>query len=126
MIDVQVVGHSGRFHPGQSVQVNVVWEYEKPPKTIELQLEWHTEGKGDTDIEEMSVEVWRDLDARGQRTWEVVMPRGPLSLEGVLISIRWAIHCTVKPSKDERVIPFLLSHGSAPVRSTRVEKVPKG
>lgn len=83
------------YAPGETLHARIEWDLDSPPRAIHLELRWDTEGKGTSDYEVVKGEKWTGLSARGNQTWSVRLPRGPLSLDGRLIRIHWSLRCRV-------------------------------
>jgi hypothetical protein len=68
--------------------------------TIELSVLWRTEGKGDEDMGVILFEEWsaddRPFDFDRPHAFRVLLPRAPLSYDGVLIKIRWLARARVR------------------------------
>jgi hypothetical protein len=83
-----------RFFPnGEAAQFDFEWQLDSNElqQSIEIELLWYTMGKGTTD---RHVEQTASLTADGQTglaSWKTILPRGPLSFEGTLISLQWEI-----------------------------------
>ena len=116
MLKIDVANYSTALLPGDRMVATIEWDFPSSPSSISISLEWFTEGKGDGDTQSIATESWQPMDSRGSKTWESILPRGPLSLSGPLISIRWQLRVTCKKPKEEATFPFVLSHGESPIR----------
>jgi hypothetical protein len=63
---------------------------------VEVSVLWYTEGKGDEDIgvhffEKLAPEEGEYLDPAQVRRIVAVLPRSPLSYDGFLLKIHWAV-----------------------------------
>jgi len=62
-------------------------------RAIERSLLWYTEGKGEEDIGVHFFERISDrkgmVDAAAEGSFESLLPRSPLSYEGLIVKIRW-------------------------------------
>lgn len=80
-----------RFAPGERLDVAVAWELSKPPKRLTLELVWRTQGRGRTDARAAHRVIWEGgLAAAGAQVVPWVMPAGPWTHEGKLVSVGWA------------------------------------
>lgn len=101
MIQIELMHEDGRtgedwFFPGELVIVSVQWELPKEDCDMQVQLLWETEGKGTDERESAHEEYWTVEAVRGEKRFEWLLPRGPLSLEGNLLKIRWYVDCYVE------------------------------
>jgi len=126
-VEIQLDHPDGVYAPGETVSVELSWRSSVSIRSIELTLAWSTEGKGDTNSDIVVEQRWDDLVSKTSLEWSFVMPRGPLSLNGQLVSIYWNLECAVEfegSSRDENHgIPIQLSLGPNPIALSRVEAV---
>src|SRR4051794_17390371 len=86
--------HQG-YRPGERITglYDLTLEGEAAAEALEVSILWYTEGKGNEDL---GVHHFERQGAgsgeviRGGR-FEVQLPPGPLSYEGVLVKVRWCI-----------------------------------
>jgi hypothetical protein len=69
-------------------------------KAVEISVLWFTEGKGDEDLavhyfERLSAGDVPDLNLSELRRFQTVLPKSPLSYEGVLVKICWCVRVRV-------------------------------
>lgn len=121
MLSVKLDRPDRSYAPGETLNAHVEWSPETNPGTIDLELGWMTEGKGTSDNDVAEEEEWTDLAPQGNKTWSIVVPRGPLSLKGQLIQIQWTLRCTVD-GKQEVSIPLTVSPTKRPVRLSRIDE----
>lgn len=93
MLDITLDRADRSYLPGEYLQAHVQWDFDLPPRAIHLELRWDTEGKGTSDSEVVAEETWSGVPARGNQTWSLTLPRGPMSLNGHLIRIQWTLRC---------------------------------
>jgi len=79
------------FRPGDEVVGTASWQLERAPRELEVRLFWRTEGKGTQDVHIADTVRYADAAASEQREFLLVVPRGPFSFSGSLISLIWAI-----------------------------------
>jgi hypothetical protein len=65
-------------------------------KAVEISVLWFTEGKGDEDLavhyfERLAASDIPDIDLSELRRFQTVLPKSPLSYEGVLVKICWCV-----------------------------------
>jgi hypothetical protein len=65
-------------------------------KAVEVSVLWHTEGKGDEDMDVH--EFWRrdaddgrEIDPSQPERFSTTLPNSPLSYEGQIVKIRWCV-----------------------------------
>ena len=94
-------GETG-FVPGELIrfacQIDAVPS--KQVQAIEVSVLWRTEGKGDEDMgvhffKRMTLGDEDESDFLTQPKFETHLPRSPLSYDGVILKIRWAIRVRV-------------------------------
>ncbi len=101
--------------PGQTVAGEALWDLQDDPETIQINLGWYTEGKGTRDEELVETIMVNNPGTIGKQTFSFVMPEGPLSCSGRLISFLWGIECSLKKGKDKAFRPLILTHGEAEI-----------
>jgi hypothetical protein len=67
--------------------------------SLEVSVQWHTEGKGDEDLgvhffEKVSLQ--QNPDAGTVRRFSTRLPQSPLSFEGLLVKIVWSVRVRAK------------------------------
>jgi hypothetical protein len=91
-----------RYAPGEvlagAFQIDAVDSAEI--KAVEISVLWFTEGKGDEDLavhyfERLAADDLPDLDLTELRRFQTVLPKSPLSYEGVLVKICWCVRVRV-------------------------------
>lgn len=113
---IQLAHDRHAFSPGDTVRGSARWQLSRPPDSVVVRLFWYTEGKGTQDvviIEEKQLEA----SAQQSREFEFLLPSGPYSFSGKLISLTWAIELvcsgaeavaretlTVSPSGQEIIL----------------------
>ena len=102
--------------PGQVLDGTVVWDFNSPPSKLTLELSWQTSGKGTDDSETVYTEDWSPDSNSGEKKFQIHLPRGPISVQGNLISIGWRIECTSKRPNATSNKPIVLSHLNQPIR----------
>ncbi len=86
------------YWPGETVVGSAIWQLDEPAREIELRLFWHTEGKGDRDLEIVAWQRIESASPTGQREFSLTIPdTAPPSFSGKLISLLWAIELVVEP-----------------------------
>lgn len=121
MIQIELMHEDGLtgedwFYPGELVLIRIGWELPQENCLLKLQVLWETEGKGTDQSETAHEESWTVSTVRGEKTFEWLMPRGPLSCEGMLLKIRWYVDCYVETLGIKARKPMQLSTSREPVR----------
>lgn len=96
-------GGRDSFLPGETIKGVAAWALDAVPKKAELRLFWYTEGKGTSDIEVLQTEVFHSLESQAVKPFRFELPYEPFSLDGRLVSVRWALELIVRAPK-ERVL----------------------
>jgi hypothetical protein len=115
------------FLPGEIVEGVAAWAFADAPKTAELRLFWFTEGKGTSDLEVVHTEVFDDLFEQAVKPFRFELPYEPASVEGRLVSFRWAIELVVRAPK-ERVLrlDLVVSPSGEPYKLREVTEGARG
>ena len=87
-----------------------------PFKAVELAVMWHTEGKGDEDLdvhyfERHEGDAAPALDLRRAQRFSTPLPASPLSYDGVIVKVKWCVRVRVFLAKGKEVVveePFRL------------------
>ncbi|MFN7732764.1 MAG: hypothetical protein ACK5OB_12730 [Pirellula sp.] len=123
-IALQLDRADGVYAPGETMIVTARWRSGVTVDYMECAVEWSTEGKGDSNGDAVAEEIWDDLQSVHSVEWKVVLPRGPLSVQGQLLSIVWAVHCDAQiegdRSEETQEIQFTLTHGREPLVLNKV------
>lgn len=105
-----------KCRPGQLMNASVVWDLGATTSDLMLEVTWQTAGKGTDDSETIFSESWTPDSPSGEKSFQIQLPRGPISVQGGLISIQWQIQFTRKRTKETNTVPFVLSHLEGPVQ----------
>ena len=104
---LQLTIESENLHPGEHLRGRVD---ATGRKHLRLQIGWHTRGKGD-----QNSQVYAAHDLQGSSDFDVVMPEGPQTCYGVLVSIQWSVSVMDKKSGEVATRFFSLTSGSGPL-----------
>lgn len=115
-MSLQILLKKSTCRPGELLKWAVEWEFDSTPSKITVEISWTTSGKGTDDSEKVFAEDWTPDSATGQRSFEFQLPRGPISVQGNLVSIGWQIECTSHQPKAQDTETFVISHIDKPVR----------
>lgn len=109
--------------PGGRLSGSAEWNVNKQPKSIRANLLWFTRGKGTTDAVVVdSAEL--PTSAAGEARFGFNLPGYPLSFDGVLISLCWAVELVVAPGDESVRVEFNLGFGDQPVRLEAIADSP--
>lgn len=123
MIRIELKSENKRFHPGDVLEGEAVWDYQTTPQSIAVSLEWMAEGKGDTNGEICIEQAWAPQSPAGRELFRWKMPEGPTSLNGKLFSIHWVLRIwSVNPSQEAEM-RIVLSHLTTPVLNRSVDSL---
>jgi hypothetical protein len=98
-----------QWRPGERLEGTVSWELASAPQSVGVRLSWTTQGKGTQDAE--VVETARfDKPARSDRkSFQIVIPDGPYSFSGKLISLVWSVEAVADPGGETHPIKLTIS-----------------
>jgi hypothetical protein len=109
--ELSILIDNGRasFSPRERIAGTVSWNLDHDVTSLELRLFWFTRGKGTQDVSVIS-QIQIDVRARsGQRPFEFVLPDGPYSFSGRLISLIWGLELVTPKAKQSQRVEFVLA-----------------
>ena len=109
-----------KYRPGEAVEGVAFWELDAPPKSVEIRLFWRTQGKGTVDVEVVQSQPQIGAAARDRRPFRFVLPAGPYSVSGVLVSIVWGVELVSEPSTDSASTEITVSPTGEEIRLQKV------
>ena len=110
-ITLRLDGNGRVYRPGETLageyQIDGVAATEIA--AVEVSVVWHTEGKGEEDL---SVHEFRRLSAEeGDRLvpgvaerFETVLPRSPLSYDGMIVKLRWCVRVRAFLGRGKEIV----------------------
>lgn len=108
---LDLVPAQGDFSPLQTLLGRFTWDSSgrEGIRAIEISVLWHTEGKGDEDMEvhyfrRISVDSPDGNQLDRPIEFGVKLPPSPLSYEGQIMKIRWCARARVFPHKGNQVV----------------------
>lgn len=104
------------FEPGEEIELDLQWELDEAPETLELRLVWNTSGKGTTDIEVARTAPIEEPSASGQIRKTIRLPRSPYSFSGKLVAILWALELVALPKEESTRLEIVIGPGNEEVR----------
>ena len=99
-IELSFRDDQSHFRPGEHVEFTVSLQFDEIPERIELRVLWNTQGKGDTDLEEVDRMTLNNPPLQETRQIAYRLPRSPHSFSGKLISLVWAIEAIAFPMEE--------------------------
>lgn len=97
------------FRPGDSLAGRVRWQLASMPKSLEVRLLWYTEGKGDQDVGLVESQPCPGAGRSGEHAFRFVLPAGPYSFSGQLISLLWAVEAVSEPGDHTTRVEVVVS-----------------
>jgi hypothetical protein len=102
-------GNRDAWRPGERMEISVLWALPATPARLEARLFWYTRGKGTEDVGLVASEQLQADGPAGERTVRFMLPAGPYSFSGKLISLIWAIELIAQPGNRVARCEFTLS-----------------
>ena len=112
------------FRPGEEVSGAVLWEATEKPDLAEVRLLWFTRGKGTEDGEVVAAEAFADPQPGDTHTFKFVLPEGPYSFNGRLISLTWAVEFVFKPGNHFERLEIVVGPDAREVRLSEIATPP--
>lgn len=119
-IHIELADGKTRYRPGEAVEGVVFWELAAPATSLELRLFWRTQGKGTVDVEIVQAQALTG-GVNDRRPFRFVLPSGPYSVSGVLVSIVWGVELVVEPSGESSSVEITMSPTGEEIRLVKVE-----
>lgn len=122
MSSLQVELADGRtsFRPGEAVEGVAFWELDAPPRTVDVRLFWRTQGKGTVDLEIVEALPLAAGNPRDRRPFRFLLPPGPYSVSGTLVSIVWGVELVTEPSGESASVEITVSPTGGEIRLVKV------
>ena len=108
-MQLHLEGQPAEFQPGQTVRGRVVCDPGESIEQVELAFVWQTFGKGTTDQQEWPAGSVAVRPGQQEVTFTITAPHRPFSLSGKLLSIRWSLQATARPSGRSMQLPISIS-----------------
>jgi len=81
--------------PGETIDLVARWSLSRPPRTIMARLSWFTSGKGTPDVGIVAEKPLGGSGLTGEGRFSFVLPAGPYSFVGQLITLGWTVEVTI-------------------------------
>jgi hypothetical protein len=115
-VTLELDEHDGPYWPGEALsgryRIEVPNDHEV--RAVELSVLWYTVGQGEEDLavhyfERQSVDGHADADAdrihsNTTRNFRTVLPKSPLSYDGVIVKVRWCVRVRVFLGRGKQVV----------------------
>lgn len=111
------------FEPQETIEFTASWQAENAPKSVEVRLVWYTSGKGDTDVRVVDRVVFDNPPSQESRHGSFLLPTGPYSFSGKLISLIWALELVLLPSDESTRVDLVVAPGGREVVLETPKKV---
>lgn len=111
--ELSILIDNGRtnFSPRERIAGSVSWNLDHDVPSLQLRLFWFTRGKGTQDVSLIN-QIQIDVNARsGRQSFEFVLPDGPYSFSGRLISLIWGLELVTPKAKQSQRVEFVLAPG---------------
>lgn len=79
-----------QYRPTERLRGEASWQLKKTPKKLQINLYWTTAGRGNTDLRIIESKSLKP-EKQGFNHFEFILPAGPYSFSGRLISLTWAV-----------------------------------
>ena len=97
------------FLPGERLCGSVHWSGLEAHQRVRLYLGWYV-GKDDArDAMSHCEEEFRLEEKNGSRSFDVLLPRAPLSFEGGLFSLSWSLEAQLEDAGEVVRVPIVLA-----------------
>jgi len=107
--EIEIEGGRRAFAPGEEVAGVVRWRLDGEPDRVALRLFWHTQGRGDADVDVVAEEVFDAPGRDDRRPFRFRLPEGPYSFSGKLISLLWGLELVAEPAGAVVEVEILVS-----------------
>lgn len=114
-ITIQLSDGRQAYRPGETLSGRVGWQLDRRPRSLEIVLFWHTEGKGSRDSGVAERLVREDPGERGEMKFSFTLPAAPVSFSGKLVGLIWSVEALFPKEKAHEHVDFTLSPTGAPI-----------
>ncbi|MBZ5552419.1 MAG: hypothetical protein LAO21_06840 [Acidobacteriia bacterium] len=120
-LTIQPRDNKTRFLPGEEVAGTVSWYLDQSLKTFELRLFWYTKGRGTSDTGIVENIRFENPEPEGRREFRFVLPDGPYSFAGTLITLNWALELVAEPTREAARVDIVVSPSGREIVVQRLE-----
>ena len=114
-IHINIDGEQSAFRPGETINGSVYWALPVAPAQVSLELFWTTRGKGTVDSEVVQSKQIKQPAANGEERFALVIPNGPYSFSGKLVSVLWGLRLIILPSQEQTQVNLTVSPTGAQI-----------
>lgn len=109
MIRIQIEKKRPNFRPGEAINGIVQWQ-EVHGDVLEIRLVWYTAGDSGGDAETVAIHKIAPLQPAGRDPFQFTAPHRPLSYDGKLFSVNWALEALVFPAQAGLQLDLVISN----------------
>ncbi|HMP79534.1 MAG TPA: hypothetical protein PKD54_08790 [Pirellulaceae bacterium] len=120
-LEIQSQDARTAFEPGEDIVLVAHWELDSTIDALEARLVWFTQGKGTQDIGLAWRHRWDRPPLVGHEAISVVLPEGPYTFSGSLISLSWRLELIMLPGDRGTHTQILIAPEGREVLLTQVE-----
>src|SRR5436309_11090248 len=106
---ITLTDQKAEYLPGDTVSGTVDWSSEVDPKSAELRLFWYTKGKGTQDVGIVQSQIFENPKRADSQSFSFMLPLGPYTFSGRLISLIWALELIVEPRAQSARLEITVS-----------------
>lgn len=125
-LDVQLADSFTAFEPGMPIAGTVSWDAFPGKGTLEVNLVWHTEGRGDKDAGVADTKEFSIERRSGTQEFQFIAPQEPYSFSGRLISLLWEVEAILHEGEGGGRLQFLLGATDSVVAQAPLLIAPRG
>jgi hypothetical protein len=108
-MEIILADKNAYFAPGQAIDGDLVWNFPKAPRWLELRLFWYTEGKGTQDVSVVARQRMDHPSANGKQSFHFSAPHHPPSCSGSLVTIRWALELVSQDRQPPPIVQLVIA-----------------
>lgn len=112
---MEVTAERAAHRPGEELRGEATWHLAAAPESLSLRLFWYTQGKGTQDVE-VAETLEIEPSAEGSREFRFLLPEGPYSFSGTLISLVWAVELVAEPGGEAARAEIVVSPTGREIR----------
>jgi len=119
-LQIELADGKTKYRPGEAVEGVAFWELDASATSMEIRLFWRTQGKGTVDVEVVQAQPLAVAGLADRRAFRFVLPAGPYSVSGVLVSIVWGVKIVAEPMSESANAEITVSPTGEEVRLQKV------
>ena len=106
---IAIRGVQASYRPGASISGSVEWNTSKAIDALVIKLFWMTSGAAPCQVGLVDSCTIERPNPYGTSSFEFRLPDGPLSFEGKLLGLAWAVEAIALPSRQNSHALFSVS-----------------